>query len=208
MRTKVTWFSRSLMRPQSKPVTRVQQAPQHVAVKLEAAEVPTLYIQTFKRTYDSWAKLAWEIRSYVISVTSKFEDLASIETRLNNLIDMISVQLDPKVAEKYYALLRRVVWATLALVKATMTSQDVTTLRKECVDSIMEMAKFMHELNPDVWSVAQVVDAFSRVAGAYELQATSRINKAWMHGVYAADQAYTILTDTVAQTFVDNSTTS
>jgi hypothetical protein len=167
-----------------------------------------LYIQTYKRTYDVWAKLAWEIRSYVISVTSKFEDLVSIEARLKNLIDMIGVQLDPKVAEQYYALLQRVVWSMLALIKSTMTTQDTVALRKEVVDSIIEMAKFMHELNPEVWSINMVVDVFTKVASAYELQATSRINKAWMHGVYAADQAYTLLTETVAQTFVDNSITS
>lgn len=206
MRTKVTWFSRSLMRPQAKPTKSTIQP--HSIVKLESSEVPTLYIQTFKRTYDTWAKLAWEIRSYVISVTSKFEDLVSIENRLNNLIDMISVQLDPRVAEKYYTLLHRVVWVMLALIKATMTSQDVAAIRREYTDSVIEMAKFMHELNPDVWSIAEVTDVFLKVAGAYELQSTSRINKAWMHGVYAADQAYTLLTDTVAQTFVDHSTTS
>ena len=207
MPTKVTWYSRSLVRPQQKwPVKQVRQ--QHTQARLESSEVPTLYIQTYKRTYDAWAKLAWEIRSYVISVTSKFEDLVSIETRLKNLIDMISVQLDPKVAEQYYALLQRVVWSILALIKSTMAAQDGVALRKEVVDSIIEMAKFMHELNPKVWSMNMVVDAFTKVAGAYELQATSRINKAWMHGVYAADQAYTLLTENVAQTFVDNSTTS
>lgn len=151
---------------------------------------------TERDSINCWAQLSWRIRSLVISITSGYEDVDVLTTRLSNDIDSICAIVAPYVsaadAAQFKTLLDAVCSSLLDVIKAIKAGIDTTTLMTTLTTNIGAFATLVNSINSN-WDVAGVTDIFTRVTNLYIAQAQHRLAKEWAMGVDAADQAYNMM---------------
>lgn len=144
-----------------------------------------------------WARYLWRLRSYIVSALDGAEDLAVVEEQLFQNIDEIGDSIRPYyglvASKKLSQLMRAMVLTELDIVQALKKSQPIDELQKKFTEQVVELAKFLEEVNPKHWPVSAVEKTFGRAVENWIEQARARITKNWPADIEAVDTAHRII---------------
>ena len=128
-----------------------------------------------------WAKYAWGLLNYGISMTADLPVKEQVEARMfknaRALGDFITPYYGISAGSRFSDILSAIGQTGIDAVKATLENETLDKLNAMWTDQIDILAKFLVELNPGNWPETLTTDYFGNIVGFWVDEIQARANK-------------------------------
>lgn len=149
-----------------------------------------------------WAKYAWSLLNYSISMNANLPGTSQVETRLlrvaSALGDFITPYYGITAGQELSEKLAGIAKVGTQFVSAVKDRRDLSEFQNIWSVLIDELAEFMHGLNPTQWPKVLLVEMFTNMVTTWARAIQARYNQEWNANEEAIDDLNTLVVTGIA----------
>lgn len=149
-----------------------------------------------------WAKYAWSLLNYSISMNAELPGTAQVESRLLRVASALGDFITP-----YYGItagqtlgdkLAAIAKVGTQFVSAVKDNRDLSEFQNIWNSLIEDLAEFMHSLNPTQWPKVLLVEMFTNMVTTWARAIQARHKQDWNENEEAIDDLNTLVVTGIA----------
>lgn len=149
-----------------------------------------------------WAKYAWSLLNYSISMNADLAGTPQVETRLlrvaSSLGDFIVPYYGVTAGQDLGNKLAAIAKVGTQFVSAVKERRDLSEFQNIWNSLIVELSEFLHNLNPAQWPKELIVEMFTNLVTTWARAIQSRYNQDWNENEDAIDSLNTLVVTGIA----------
>jgi hypothetical protein len=149
-----------------------------------------------------WAKYAWSLLNYSISMNAELPGTSQVESRLlrvaSSLGDFITPYYGIVAGQQLSEKLAGIAKVGTQFVDAVKDRRDLTEFQNIWNSLIEDLAEFMHSLNPTQWPKVLLVEMFGNLVTTWARAIQARYNQDWNRNEEAIDDLNTLVVTGIA----------
>jgi hypothetical protein len=149
-----------------------------------------------------WAKYAWNLLNYSISMNAGLPGTAQVEARLMKTASAIGDYVTPyygiTVGDELGAKLAKIAKVGTEVVDAVKDERSLDQFREIWKDLIKDLVEFLHDLNPTQWPKLLLEEMFTNLVDTWARAIIARYNEEWIENEDALDNLNTLVVTGIA----------